>query len=1244
MKISAIRGKNLASIEGEFEIDFTREPLASAGIFAITGPTGSGKSTILDALCLALFGKSPRQTAAREQGVELSDGESGRISQSDPRSILRKGTSDGYAEADFTGLDGNRHRATWSVRRARNKASGNLQDFALELINLTTGAPFGGKKTETQKEIEKLIGLNYDQFTRSVMLAQGDFTAFLKAGRDEKAALLEKLTGTDIYTNISVAIYNKTKEAEAACKLVGDRLQGITRLGEEEKSQLKTREKELELQLEISGKQHQKLLNQKEWHIRKERLEEEISQADRDFKHAENNLQENEGRITQLTLTENIQPARAILEGLDQLQADTSAKQEIIKQNQDAARILDEKLDQLRTTETQSLARLKEAEEELTAARPLLKTAAELDIKMASQSEQLESSRKEADEHEETKKKTEAEVAENRKQLLEAEATIRELTAWFEKNRSREPIVENLTLIISSLETAVKGKENAGKLRSECTKLQEAIGTQRLQSVEWQNTADTEKQRASELKTNLQQLLQKIGETDSDAIDNRLKEISGILEILTKAETLWGKKSDNLIILNKLRESRELLGKNLASAEEGLRIAIENLSEARIRRDQTRQLLDQARLRTAENVEALRNSLSENQPCPVCGSTDHPYQASDKHFKEEHELLETAYSRCSTRYDEWVQNEARSRENLAHYQSELDRTNREIPGIEKIYLDQSEAWKAMNLPEKIRSMPEEQMSDALSKMKQELKDETGELKGILENLKKLHNESEKLRLELEKSGEITKKLDKEVSESIHAIELLEKEKKQHEERIRELEKEYTDLTGRVDIWFVQPDWLENWSRNPGQFIARIREFAAEWKLKANNLEDAGLRHKMAASALSMLAKQTEDGLKNLETVRNKLAKQQQLMQEIQAGRQALFNGEPVSVVEHRLTEQVKSRRSDYDGIHGQYLESLSERDKISGILKQLQDDLWVLREKIAVAEGTFNTWLSGFNRQQNLQLSVQMLRDLLARSVEWIATEKKQIRELKDAVLKAATTLKERREQYDKHIREQKQVPEKDEVIRDLISIEQQKENFTAEKTGIVFRLREDENNRIKAGVLMEEFEKKQQEMEKWQKLNELLGSADGKKFRQIAQEYTLEVLLGFANIHLGNLSGRYTLSGVPGTLALQVTDHDMGDEVRSVHSLSGGESFLVSLALALGLASLSSGKMNVESLFIDEGFGSLDPKTLNIAMDALEQLHNQGRKVGVISHVQEMTERIQTKIQLKKESGGKSKVLIVSS
>lgn len=207
MRILGIRIKNLASLEGVTEIDFTQEPLFSAGIFAITGPTGAGKSTILDALCLALYGKTPRYKQGQEAGIDIKDVQGTTINQGDQRGILRDGAADGYAEVDFIGTDGQAHTATWRVRRARDKADGALQPDTILLTNKLSGAIFPGKKKETADEIERLVGLNFEQFTRSVLLPQGDFTAFLKAAKDEKSALLEKLTGTRIYPEISRQIF-----------------------------------------------------------------------------------------------------------------------------------------------------------------------------------------------------------------------------------------------------------------------------------------------------------------------------------------------------------------------------------------------------------------------------------------------------------------------------------------------------------------------------------------------------------------------------------------------------------------------------------------------------------------------------------------------------------------------------------------------------------------------------------------------------------------------------------------------------------------------------------------------------------------------------------------------------------------------------------------------------------------------------------------------------------------------------
>jgi len=233
MKILAIRGKNLASLEGEFEIDFTAEPLRSAGIFAITGSTGSGKSTLLDALCLALFDNTPRNSGTAES-ISIVDVQDKTINQKDSRTILRRGTSDGYAEVDFVSLGGETFRSRWGVRRSRDKIEGSLQTADFRLTNLSQGMEVQGRKTELLVEVVRLIGLTFDQFTRAVLLAQGDFATFLKAKQTDKAELLEKLTGTDIYSRISSSIYEKSKAAEADLNRLQDQIKGVELLSEEQ--------------------------------------------------------------------------------------------------------------------------------------------------------------------------------------------------------------------------------------------------------------------------------------------------------------------------------------------------------------------------------------------------------------------------------------------------------------------------------------------------------------------------------------------------------------------------------------------------------------------------------------------------------------------------------------------------------------------------------------------------------------------------------------------------------------------------------------------------------------------------------------------------------------------------------------------------------------------------------------------------------------------------------------------------
>ncbi|MGF7231260.1 SbcC/MukB-like Walker B domain-containing protein [Arachidicoccus sp.] len=351
------------------------------------------------------------------------------------------------------------------------------------------------------------------------------------------------------------------------------------------------------------------------------------------------------------------------------------------------------------------------------------------------------------------------------------------------------------------------------------------------------------------------------------------------------------------------------------------------------------------------------------------------------------------------------------------------------------------------------------------------------------------------------------------------------------------------------------------------------------------------------------------------TSEEKLLKLQDLHKALLDQRKTLFNGDPVTAVETRLRASVHAAKQALEEERKTAEKIQSDITRGQAQQEQLGKDISALSQQESALKEQLSAWLTGHHQQHGAALTQEELLSLLAFTQDWIEKERAALRAIDDAVMQATSIWEERTKALAAHDgqRPSESTPEALNALR--TETQELFRQHTQEAHEIDFKLREDTLNKQRIGTLLQDIEKQTAVFENWAKLNELIGSADGKKFRQIAQEYTLDVLLGYANIHLEVLSKRYVLQRIPGSLGLQVIDQDMGDEVRTVYSLSGDESFLVSQALALGLASLSSSRMKVESLFIDEGFGSLDPATLNIAMDAMERLHNQGRKVGVISH-----------------------------
>ncbi|WP_175445713.1 AAA family ATPase, partial [Janthinobacterium sp. HH100] len=319
MKILKISGKNLASLAGEFEVDFQQEPLASSGLFAISGPTGAGKSTLLDALCLALYDATPRLLKVLGRGSALPDVGKETVNAQDTRTLLRRGTPDGYAQVDFVGNDGGHYRARWSVRRSRTKAEGALQATAMSLHQLPALQPIGGTKTEVKEEIEKRIGLSFDQFTRAVLLAQNEFSTFLKTEDNERGELLETLTGSSIYTDISMRAFERAKKEKQVLERLGEKLADQRPLSPEERSETEASSGAAETALQTIDLRKAVLELQQRWHQETHKLQTQVTAAQETLDNADAERTAAEERRAALAQWELLQPARPLIDDVARL-------------------------------------------------------------------------------------------------------------------------------------------------------------------------------------------------------------------------------------------------------------------------------------------------------------------------------------------------------------------------------------------------------------------------------------------------------------------------------------------------------------------------------------------------------------------------------------------------------------------------------------------------------------------------------------------------------------------------------------------------------------------------------------------------------------------------------------------------------------------------------------------------------------------------------------------------------------
>lgn len=1259
MRILAIRGKNLASLAEPFEIALNAGPLEQAGLFAITGQTGAGKSTVLDALCLALYDKIPRLPDGHGFAVGHKDeDDSLRITSNDVRSILRRGTSHAYAEVDFIGKDKHHYRARWEVSKARGKADGRLQAQEVTLCNIASGQRIGQGKKNTLEAISDLIDLNFDQFRRSVLLAQGDFAAFLKAKKDERSALLERITGTDIYSEISIAAFERARLEKDALNRIASRLQDQIPLDESTRRLLEQHRDQLigqlaDLDTQIAN--NRKIID---WYAELKKLQ-EAERAARDGLAASQQAWDAAEAERQLIRNvEAAQPLRPLLTQYETASAEHREAQHKLKDSSDQQIAAETKLQAAKEQLAAHAAALADAEQQQQQAQPLLIKARALDTRIdvirqaassltAEENRLLTALRSAEKEHQSllTKKKEQA-------------LALQLLTQWLEQNQALKPLAAEWSRWDAELDRyqALHSRKADAQLKRDQLKLA-ASNDERSLAALMSSIDDSHKKR--ELHQETLALLKKQDNRQSLEDLHRLKDE---LEIKREQCALALSLANNAQELQlTLQQDTEKLASTEQSINAGT-LQLQALNQQQLANSvmvgEAKKALDLIQATTHKNAEHFRSLLQDNQPCPVCGALEHPWRDRVS-MTNEHALAQSArVSELENDHETLIRSIAELNKSIdqAHEQKTtlLGKLAEARSKLAKYGTD----WAALTLDINAAPVIDKQLLPALKIRVEQISSDLAQIKrqektalDLQKQIKTAQDSFDAAKLKLENLSAEHAALDKQYAKNIADLEHI-------GAGIQDLEQQLNAIIGLLADPFRQ---FDNWQSNLKHSAAEFRQYFAAKVLQfqrteqqieaaAKSLEKINHDEKFAEQALKQCREQHQAKQAELRT---QIADQQKLSQE----RDAVLpgSGTPISAdnYEQSVNQNVLAARS----AHQQAGNTVNQAETELATCQQHQQH-W--QTETGRRYGNQEKALSTLNQSLAKQsITLEQLTELLTKDDIWLAKQKTAMAALERVLNESEALLKVKAEdclklrppwmvevsqsEGNRCDRSQPVELTEEDAVKLLAELQQQRQAVNAKKEEQIILLREDDK-KIDAGRLLKaELDQQQKRWEQWESLNELIGSKNGAKFRVFAQSLTLDALLAHSNQHLEDFAKRYALQRVPGSdLELQIIDRDMADDVRSVHSLSGGESFLVSLALALGLASLSSNKTQVESLFIDEGFGSLDPETLDIAIASLDTLQALGRKVGVISHVPILVERIGTKVMVEKLGGGRSRVVIV--
>ena len=1253
MRILKLRFQNLNSLQGEWEIDFRHAAYADEGIFAITGSTGAGKSTILDAICLALYGATPRL---------------GEITQS-KNDLMSRHTGECLSEVIFATKSGS-YRCTWLQKRARKNPEGNLQSPTHEIAPFTDDAanlpPLETQTRKTRKLVAEFTGMDFDRFTRAMLLAQGSFAAFLQANSDERSNLLEEITGTEIYGDISKKVHEFKTQSDAELKTLTDRLSGMTVLSDEEVQSLTSQKNALidivnETKTALTKIESDKLWRQNldayTHQIHKLELEaRDLAEQESQFAPQKTRLQralkalEVSGDIKKLDYQRDLLTAQLSELASYQHQLPTAeCNCQLAQKNQ-----------------AEHQAQAQQTENDWQQAQPLLNQVRKLDTtlgqkhqyaqEIAQQLSQLGEQLAHNAQSIDSQQQQLVSQQTQREQLIQAQQQIPHATTLPQTLASLTQLQETSQALSEQVQTFVTeqqqlqgefkhNEQQASALQSQLTQLQSQIfqHRQKLESQTSQLYHLTQGQSAAALRQQVEtywQTDQQLAAMQSDVQtwQTNLQHYQQFVQQLADGQTQLAQIGSQRLTSEQQQQAAEqtadLLNRNLI-----LLAKIQDLTEE-------------------------RDKLRHGEPCPLCGSTTHPFATHQPYTPDDTEqqlaIAKQRLDDINRRLQQLLleehaltNNQQQRNEHLQHLQAHNQRLLNQLQLASQHLIHAQPVQQAIEaLPSVVASNADDDIAHkVLQTLATIIKAEQTNNQQSLAALQDSLTQIEAVQSEQQQTQQRLAKLSEQYHDVFQQQTLLQNQQQHRQDRIRDIDAQQLVIAEKQHQVIQRIDKLlmpfatrehtfsfaitQDVNTQLNQHIATLAQLLQRYQGLETKLSHINDTITGIEQALTRLMADQQHLTQNQHQVRQRQQALAQEISELQAQRYALFGEQAVDIVSHALIQAKNQALQDYQASQTAFHEQLSQ--------------LQILQQQIASLT-TSTTQLK--TAQQTLQDDIQQRFATLGfvdeadyRAAVLVDTERERLQQLAnqlhDSQQRNHNLLSEAKRIQQQLLNHPQTALSVEQLLDALGQLQQQFSEQQKQLGAVEQQLAANEALKKNQQQLLDAINQQRNHTEEWKALHQLIGSSDGKKFRNFAQGLTFNIMVAHANEQLKKMSDRYLLiADSEQPLMLNVMDNYQGGQIRTSKNLSGGESFIISLSLALGLSNMASHRMQVDSLFLDEGFGTLDEEALDVALDTLTNLQQSGKLIGVISHIQALKDRISSQIQVVPQTGGISKII----